>query len=62
MFKTFTLSGRVRLQVRGEAFNLLNTPWFGAPSMAVNNADFGVVAPTQANDPRNIQIGLRLSF
>jgi hypothetical protein len=62
MFKTFNLAGRLRLQVRGEAFNLFNTPWFGAANTNVTAPAFGTVAPTQANDPRNIQLGVRLSF
>jgi hypothetical protein len=62
IFKTFNLSQRLRLQVRGEAFNLFNTPWFGGPNTNVTAPAFGSVTPTQANDPRNIQIGVRLSF
>ena len=52
----------MRLQARFEAFNLFNTPWFGAPNTNVTNAAFGTVAPTQANDPRNIQLGVRWTF
>jgi hypothetical protein len=62
LFKTFELPSRMRLQVRLESFNLFNTPWFGAPNSSVTNAAFGVVTPTQANDPRNVQIGIRFSF
>jgi hypothetical protein len=62
LFKTFELPSRMRLQVRFESFNLFNTPWFGAPNTSVTNAAFGVVTPTQANDPRNIQLGVRFSF
>ena len=62
LFKTFALPSRMRLQVRLESFNLFNTPWFGAPNTNVTNAAFGVVTPTQANDPRNVQIGIRFSF
>ena len=62
LFKTFALPSRMRLQVRLESFNLFNTPWFGAPNTTVTNAAFGVVTPTQANDPRNIQIGVRFMF
>jgi len=62
LFKTFALPSRLKLQVRLESFNLFNTPWFGAPNTTVTNAAFGVVTPTQANDPRNIQVGLRLTF
>jgi hypothetical protein len=62
LFKTFQLPSRMRLQVRLESFNLFNTPWFGAPNTNVTNAAFGVVTPTQANDPRNVQIGVRFMF
>jgi hypothetical protein len=62
LFKTFALPSRMRLQVRLESFNLFNTPWFGAPNTNVTNAAFGVVTPTQANDPRNVQIGVRFMF
>lgn len=62
IFKAFRLPAGMQLQIRAEAFNAFNTPWFGAPTTAVNNAAFGTVAPTQANDPRNIQLGVRLQF
>ena len=62
LFKTFTLPANLRLQARFEAFNLFNTPWFGAPNTDVNSTAFGTVAPNQANDPRNIQLGIRLIF
>jgi hypothetical protein len=61
-FKTFMLPANMRLQARFEAFNFFNTPWFGAPNTNVTNAAFGTVAPTQANDPRNIQLGVRWIF
>ncbi len=62
LFKSFNLPHKLQLQVRGEAFNAFNTPWFGAPGTSINATSFGVVTPTQANDPRNIQLGFRLSF
>ncbi len=61
-FKTFALPANMRLQARFEAFNFFNTPWFGAPNTNVTSTAFGTVAPTQANDPRNIQLGIRLTF
>jgi len=62
IFKGFRLPGKMQLQIRAEAFNAFNTPWFGAPNATWNNAAFGIVAPTQTNDPRNIQLGVRLQF
>jgi len=71
LFKNFHLSpeGRVYLQLRGEAFNLLNTPQFGPPvssncpcngTIGTNgilnyNGRFGVIN-SQANNPRLIQV------
>ena len=52
----------MRLQALRSGFNLFNTPWFGAPNTNVTAAAFGTVTPTQANDPRNVQIGIRFMF
>ena len=62
LFKTFALPRACGCRLRLESFNLFNTPWFGAPNTNVTNAAFGTVAPTQANDPRNVQIGIRFMF
>ena len=62
LFKTSRLPANLQLHARLEAFNLFNTPWLGAPNTDVNSNAFGTVAPNQANDPRNIQLGVRLIF
>ncbi|HEU0119116.1 MAG TPA: TonB-dependent receptor [Bryobacteraceae bacterium] len=62
IFKRFILTERLNLEFRAESFNMTNTPWFGAPNLTAGGAAFGTVAPSQANDPRNIQFALRLSF
>jgi hypothetical protein len=62
LFKTFNLPSRLQIQARMEAFNLFNTPWFGGPNTDVNSTAFGTVTPNQQNDPRNIQLGIRLKF
>ena len=68
IFKTFTITEKVKLQLRGEAFNApnhvnLGTPngSFGAGPNGTNNNDaFGRI--TTARDPRLMQLGLKLIF
>jgi hypothetical protein len=69
--KNMRLTESLKLQLRGEAFNLTNTPLLGAPD--TNPADklqvsggnltgFGTVAPNQINFPRTIQFSLKFLF
>ncbi|HKE26802.1 MAG TPA: TonB-dependent receptor [Bryobacteraceae bacterium] len=62
LFKAFTLRETVRLQFRAEAFNFTNSPQFNTPSTSLTSTSAGVVTLTQVNDPRNIQLSLRLMF
>jgi hypothetical protein len=50
-----------RLEFRGEAFNLFNTPQLGTPGAALGNPGFGVIGGT-ARPNRQMQLGLRLLF
>ncbi len=60
LFKQFALTEKVKLQVRGEAFNAMNRVRFGSPNTTVTaGANFGRVT-TQANDPRQMQMGMKL--
>jgi Carboxypeptidase regulatory-like domain/TonB dependent receptor-like, beta-barrel len=61
LFKNFHLTERMQLQLRSEFFNIFNTPRFSAPGGSFATAAFGVVS-AQANDPREMQLALRLSF
>jgi hypothetical protein len=61
MFKTTQLMERLALQFRAEAFNLTNTPVFGAPNNNVESPAFGTITG-QGNGPRTIQFGLKLLF
>lgn len=61
LFKEFRVKERAQIQLRGEAFNLTNTPLFGPPGQIVNTPTFGVVT-SQENSPRQVQLGLKILF
>lgn len=62
LFKSFQIHENYTLEIRGEAYNVANTPNFGNPSNSIGGASFGSVAATQANDPRILQLTARLNF
>jgi hypothetical protein len=61
VLKNTTIREPVQLQFRAEAFNLMNTPRFGTPGTTLGTGQFGVIT-SQANSPRQIQLGLKLIF
>ena len=61
LFKTFTVREKIKAQFRAEALNATNTPYFGNPNTTVTNNQFGVIT-SQINNPRLIQLGVRLTF
>ncbi|MBO0722643.1 MAG: carboxypeptidase regulatory-like domain-containing protein, partial [Blastocatellia bacterium] len=63
LFKQFALPIRegTMLEFRVEAFNALNHPQFSPPNLTVGSNAFGKVT-SQANSPRQVQIGLKLYF
>jgi hypothetical protein len=60
--KTFTITERWRFNLRGEAFNLLNHPLYGAPDTTYTDARFGMLPVGQQNFPRLIQVSGKVSF
>ena len=54
------LSGVRAFEVRGEVFNVTNTPPFLAPNTTVGSAAFGTI--TAAGDPRVVQLALKFLF
>jgi hypothetical protein len=62
MFKAVTVHERFNVQFRAEAFNATNSPQFNNPSTSLTSTAAGTVTLTQVNDPRNIQLSLRVRF
>ena len=60
-FKYFHIYERLRAELRLEAINATNHPWFNAPGTNMSNsATFGVI--TGASNPRAMQAGLKILF
>ena len=59
LFKEFQPQERLRVQFRAEFLNAFNTPRFGSPNRSVTSGSFGVIT-SQANAPRQTQLGLKL--
>ena len=77
LFKNFSITERIKMQFRGEATNIANTPQFSTPDAnladaklaatatapAINgNGNFGKVLGANVGTERHIQFQLRLSF
>jgi len=60
--KRFTLpvGTNTRIEVRAEAFNLLNRSNFNPPNGNLSSNAFGTI--TSTGDPRQVQLGVRVSF
>ena len=54
------LGGRSTLEVRAEAFNLLNSPPLGNPNGVLGSASFGSIIT--AGDPRVVQLAVKFGF
>ncbi len=63
LFRTFAIRERLRLEFRGEFYNLTNTPHFANPSGNVSSAGFGQITGTlNGYSNRQVQAALRVTF
>jgi hypothetical protein len=62
LLKNFRFLETWKAQLRGEFFNITNTPQFGRANTDISSGDFGRVSGTTNVGPRNIQLGLRVQF
>jgi hypothetical protein len=60
VMKSFPVGEHKRFELRGEAYNLTNTPQFTSPNTNVSNATFGEL--TGAQYERNVQVALKFYF
>jgi hypothetical protein len=61
LFKSTQVKEQARVEFRAEIFNVANRVMFFSPGTVLGTSSFGVVS-AQRNQPRLIQLSLRLSF
>ena len=61
VFKQFIVKERFRSEFRTEFFNLTNTPSFNIPTSNFQASNFGRLE-AQRNNPRQVQLALKLYF
>ena len=57
--KSFPIRENFRVDLRAEAFNILNRTIFGTGSTNLDSTTFGLVT-NQVNDPRQMQVALKV--
>jgi hypothetical protein len=58
--RIFPIKERIRLELRGDFFNIMNHANWGSPAAAVNSATFGQI--TSFGSPRLIQLAMKAYF
>jgi hypothetical protein len=64
LFKTIDLGEQVKLQIRAEGYNILNSPQFTNPDANLSDgpSGFGAIKSTRAFSERQVQLALRITF
>jgi Carboxypeptidase regulatory-like domain/TonB-dependent Receptor Plug Domain len=60
LYKTFPIYNRLAMQVRAEAFNVLNHPNFNSVDTALRDGSYGQV--TNTGDPRIMEFAAKMTF
>jgi len=61
VFRKYAVTDRVTTEFRAEAFNAFNRVEFGLPNTTIGSSTVGQIT-SQANDPRIIQLALKILF
>lgn len=63
VYKQFLIKERVKWQIRADAYNAFNHPWFGQPqSVDVTNSRFGQLKADMNNETRIISLVMKIIF
>lgn len=62
VFRDFYFREHHKVQLKVSAFNAMNTPLLGGPTIDPTSPRFGMVRTSQNNLPRSIEIGFRYAF
>ncbi len=67
VFRRIRISERIDVQLRGEAFNISNTPHFSNPNADISSGNFDLIGDVQntgreGNDQRFFRVGVRIGF
>jgi hypothetical protein len=63
VFRSFPLTGTHRIEVRGEASNVTNTPNFGNPTNSITSGDFmRILTLNGSYAERQVRLAVRYSF
>jgi hypothetical protein len=62
LMKRIALNERFKLEFRGDAINLTNTPSFAAPTTDITSSTFGRIRNSLSSGSRKIQVGAKLHF
>jgi hypothetical protein len=60
--KNFRIREGMKFQIRVEAINALNNPYFSSPNVTPSSSSFGFTVAPVRQPPRDIQIGGRFTF
>lgn len=62
LFKNISITERAKMELRGEAFNITNSPQFTNPDANVTDGNFGKISGTRQYSERQLQLAVRFSF